>query len=165
MTSSKKCPKCAELVKSDAVVCKHCGFKFGTTGGLLLNVIMVVAAILFLGYLFGFGDNGNNNSSTSIASAMPALDAEARAGCNKALDEAANNKIVLDRPSLNRVNVEDLVWSGMAAEDKRALLALVACDAFGKREGELSIDQHVVAYGHRSGKRLAILTSVGTQFE
>lgn len=25
---SKKCPRCAELVKSDANVCKHCGHEF-----------------------------------------------------------------------------------------------------------------------------------------
>lgn len=25
---SKKCPRCAELVKPDALVCKHCGHEF-----------------------------------------------------------------------------------------------------------------------------------------
>jgi hypothetical protein len=27
--TSKKCPMCAELVKKDALVCKHCGHQFG----------------------------------------------------------------------------------------------------------------------------------------
>ena len=27
----KKCPDCAEVVKSDAAVCKHCGYKFNET--------------------------------------------------------------------------------------------------------------------------------------
>lgn len=28
---SKKCPRCAELVKADALVCKHCGNDFAGT--------------------------------------------------------------------------------------------------------------------------------------
>jgi hypothetical protein len=27
---AKKCPKCAEEVKMDALVCKHCSFDFST---------------------------------------------------------------------------------------------------------------------------------------
>ena len=27
--AAKKCPRCAELVKRDALVCKHCGHEFG----------------------------------------------------------------------------------------------------------------------------------------
>lgn len=26
--AKKKCPRCAELVQPDALVCKHCGFEF-----------------------------------------------------------------------------------------------------------------------------------------
>ena len=29
---SKKCPRCAELVKADALVCKHCGNEFAAPG-------------------------------------------------------------------------------------------------------------------------------------
>lgn len=29
---SKKCPRCAELVKADALVCKHCGNEFSQVG-------------------------------------------------------------------------------------------------------------------------------------
>ena len=28
---SRKCPRCAELVKSDALVCRHCGHEFPVT--------------------------------------------------------------------------------------------------------------------------------------
>lgn len=29
----KKCPKCAELVQPDALVCKHCGHEFAVSSG------------------------------------------------------------------------------------------------------------------------------------
>lgn len=58
-----------------------------------------------------------------------------------------------------------LIWAQMDASDKTALLALLACDAYGKRGPDLNILEFTVAYGWRSGKRLAMLTSVGITFE
>ncbi len=33
--NGKKCPKCAEKVKKDAHVCRHCGFDFTASQGLI----------------------------------------------------------------------------------------------------------------------------------
>lgn len=93
------------------------------------------------------------------------LDTQTRQGCAQAIGQATKGGVVRQRPAPNRVNVEDAVWQLMAADDKRALLSLVACDAFGKREADLGVSEYVVAYGYRSGKRLAMLTEYGIDYE
>lgn len=158
----KKCPKCAELVQPDAKVCKHCGFQFPDNASLFRNIAVAAGAIFFVWYcstLDPTTDPGDVDRPVSL------VDASTRAGCAKAIEDGTKQGIVRKRPSADRVDVEDATWRLMAADDKRALLALVACDAFGKRAGDLDLSEHVVAYGYRSGKRLAIMTSVGVQFE
>ena len=34
LESLKKCPRCAEMVQSEAVICKHCHTEFGTLAAL-----------------------------------------------------------------------------------------------------------------------------------
>lgn len=93
------------------------------------------------------------------------LSAKQRQGCAAAIVQAARSGLVRERPAANRVNVDDGKWRLLPASEKAALLALVACDAFGLAPGELAFSQHTVAYGWRSGKRVAMLTQVGTAFE
>ena len=38
----KKCPRCAETVKADALVCKHCGHEFAAAAAPALDVARIV---------------------------------------------------------------------------------------------------------------------------
>lgn len=96
---------------------------------------------------------------------VPPLTAEQRAGCVKLLRTTPG----IAKFRENRIDVEDFTWAASTADEKRFLLALVACATFGKRPNELSdrfiSDEFAVAYGNRSGKRLAMLTHDGVFFE
>lgn len=124
------------------------------------NLVIVAVAV---GALYWCSTQDPTSSPTKPA--VELVDTETRASCAQAIDQATKDGIVRQRPAPNRVNVEDAVWQLMAADDKRALLSLVACDAFGKREGDLDLSEYVVAYGFRSGKRLAMLTEFGVAYD
>ena len=63
------------------------------------------------------------------------------------------------------MSMGDRIEERLAASDKTALLALLACDTYGKRAPDLELMEFTVAYGWRSGKRLAMFGSTGTSFE
>lgn len=158
----KKCLKCAELVQPDATICKHCGFKFPDDARLVRNLLIAAIAI---GGVYWCSTQDPTSGSVSQDPAAVALDAKARASCAQAIDQATKDGIVRQRPAPNRVNVEEAAWQLMPADQKRALLSLVACDAFGKREADLDAAEYAVAYGFRNGRRLAMLSSADFTFD
>jgi hypothetical protein len=101
--------------------------------------------------------------------ALPALDEKMIALCRRIIDEATKMGVVRDKPSPNRINVEDARWAMLPADDKRSLLAAVGCAAFKLRQADWenvsNADGYTVAYGYRSGKRVAMATATGYNFE
>jgi hypothetical protein len=154
----KKCGNCAELIQDDARACRFCGRK--VQGNNSLVVIGVVAAVLVGAAILGSGERKDSQApGNTVAAVLPRLAPAVVAQCRDALQKAQAAEIIKGRPQPNRINVEDRVWQAIDAETKDRMLQSVACDLWQTSmppEGE-----RVVAYGHRSGKRLQMLTSVG----
>lgn len=160
----KTCPRCAETVQAAAVVCRYCGTNLAPK----VTVHWVVVAFVGLCLVASVKNCSSNPESPAppIERPAPLLSAEIRSECKLEIGKATLRGIVKSRPAPNRVNVEEFRWRALPATDKEALLALVACDSYGKKPGELTpLSDYIVAYGHRSGKRLAMLTSIGMSFE
>jgi hypothetical protein len=98
-----------------------------------------------------------------VVPAGAVLSADALATCQALLDTSAQEGLIRARPSAARINVDDRLWSEISADSKRGVLQAVACTSFHTLT--LRDEQYVTAYGHRSGKRLAMLTSAGIAFE
>lgn len=158
-----KCPKCAELIQPDAKLCKHCGANFGNSG--CANLAAIVAVIALLYFFFGDANDAPPGSSQSSSNAPVPLSAEVRKQCASLIDLGKKEGVIRERPAANRINVDELRWAALPASTKTDVLKGLACDAFGVQMDDLGAMEFVVAYGFRSGKRLAMFGAEGTSFE
>lgn len=163
----KKCPACAERVQLAATKCRYCNTAFSAADvsraqneQTIKTAVKVVGVLLILWLLTrscATVDPLAPPSPAAPVNAAPTLTQADRDKCSKAL---RRDKSLVWRE--NRIDVDERKWAETSATDKHAVLALVVCAHFGLRDGEMSSaimsDQFVVAYGMRSGKRLAMLS-------
>ncbi|TSB04568.1 zinc ribbon domain-containing protein [Sphingorhabdus contaminans] len=155
--SQVKCPKCAELIQKDAKVCRYCGAKFNSAAGTVIGAIALGGLILL--YF------GSSSSDVATPASIETLSPQVRQQCGELISNALKSGVITKRPSANRIEFADATWATIDADTKRSTMAAVSCDAFGKTSGDLDFNQYVVVYGSTSGKRLAMLTSAGFDFE
>lgn len=168
----KTCPQCAEQVQDAAKVCRFCGQRFdglprgdrapgssgcGTALGGTLAVVVVLA-------LLATTCSSDETEPAKVATAPAALSAEQVSRCRALIAESEKLGLIKARPSPTRIDVDEGLWAALPADAKRGVLAGIACDVFG-RGTLVDMEGPVVAYGYRSGKRQAMLTSVGVAFE
>ena len=82
--------------------------------------------------------------------------------CKSLLDDSEAKKLIRGHPRPDRIDVEEGLWIALPAESKTGILLAVNCVTNGR---PLSGFEYVSAYGYRSGRRLALATSVGVKFD
>jgi hypothetical protein len=115
--------------------------------------------LLFVGLTIAYCASQPDSRSPSQQAIQAVADPKA---CDDLIDQGEKAGLIKERPSAERINVEDRLWAQFPASSKRGLAMAVRCSAKSGAPGELD---YGVVYGYRSGKRLAMATSVGVNFE
>ena len=173
----KTCNICAEEIQEAAIRCRFCqadqrrvesavrgqaeANRAGCGKILAIGVGLVVFYIVIA--------QRQEPTAPPVIAQVKQFSGEVVADCKAQIEAGMKSGFITAWPSPNRVDVEDGLWRRSAAEDKRALLALLGCATFARSAADIGaekdLDEYVVAYGHRSGKRLAMLSVSGYRFE
>lgn len=156
----KRCGNCAELIQDQARACRFCGRKVQSNNSIAALVIIGVLSALLLSVIF----SGRFTPEPVAEAAAPKLADSAVKMCRGMLALAVDKGVIKARPQPNRINVDDRLWAMTDADTKDKVMQAVACDLWQTSMPPGKLD-YVVAYGHRSGKRIQMLSSTGMSRE
>ncbi len=86
------------------------------------------------------------------------LSAEAIGRCRRAVVTAFREGLIRERPSPDRIAVDETLWSGLAQPARNRLMQAVSCDRW--KTAAPPLGERVTAYGWTSHRRLATLSGI-----
>lgn len=131
-------------------------------GCLIVGIIAVIALSAWI-----MEPSKDSSSAVPTPSAIPTpapLDEAAVEKCRDLLKLAEKSGVVRERPSPNRINVDEKLWAQLSAREKDLTLQAMSCDLWGTAMPP-DDTKYVVVYGYHTGKRVQMLTSVGMSRE
>lgn len=128
-------------------------------GGLLLALLLAMFLRPTRDYVAPMEQRPSELAAVpSSAPTMGALASEAVLQCRGAIADATRGGVIQERPAANRIDVDERKWGELPPARRSRLMQALACDAWEATAPPP--DEHVVAYGASSGKRLAVLSGV-----
>ena len=121
-------------------------------------------AVLYVANQLTTPDGGSQDIPDAATASSRLLDDAAVKQCGNLLTSAKRNGLIRERPSPNRINVDERLWSELPASVKDTTLQAVSCELW-RSSVPPTVGNYVVAYGWRTGKRVQMLTSVGMSRE
>jgi hypothetical protein len=122
-------------------------------------LILVIGVLWAASQLFGGKD-----PPKAAAAPLSAAEMQLRAKhCEEALAALTSAGVILERPSSDRISVNELAWAMLPAKEKRAAVWSVRCSSLGGADGTVTDFGYVD--GYRSGKLLASASSAGPSIE
>jgi hypothetical protein len=117
---------------------------------MLLGFVVIVVATSF------------GSSPTAVPERTPTYTTERVQECTLLLNKAEQAGLIHQRPSDTRINIDERLWAELPATAKSGILQAMACEVYGRPPANLEI---VVAYGYRSGRRLARYGQSGVSYD
>ena len=172
MSDEKKCPRCAETIKAEAKVCRHCGYDFEKGHGPethvmpsppdkkskkgLVGCAVVLGLIILAVLLFGSGgsDDGSVGSADPAKPAEPALKVTAR---ELATAYEANEAAAQQRFGNKPLEVTATVTGVQLDFSDKPFLTLAGANEFTGPQAQLTEASQTKASGLAKGNAVTLI--------
>lgn len=159
MADVKTCPKCFETVPAAAVTCRACRADLNPLTPWFNGVrnfgcaALIVMTFAWCATVNREGEERRARDEAERA-AVPGMSEQQRQQCSQSLSNMVARGGLVE-VSGTTMRIHRHYWAQLQSNDQAALLALLACHAFGRPASKLLDDQNVVIRDAATGETIA----------